>query len=558
MTTVFLCSIPEFSNDYKHVADFSNRQKQLEWMYNKCIIDLQTNTKIDNFTDSITLNYTMNTNMRKCDYLYAQGTDGRYFFFFITNMEQLTTSTVKIYLELDVWQTYQFDIQLFPSYVVRQHVKRWNADGTPCKEIVSENFPQYEYISQVQQKMCGINNGSYIYVSTSPLGLISDSSGGGDTPKPDIPSGGCGNVELGIPSIDGFKFIKGEEGMNSYAVNIGDGVMTIGYGCTDEYDTETYNILKSNEPVSEELASEYFAMSLVSNYGVPLKNSLANDGITVSQNEFDAILSFYYNAGSGSWANSDIRACLLSGDKDGAYTAWLTQNIREGTQFETGLRARRQREANVFKNNTYEIKSITMYGQGGSVLGTVSPDESHIPPLISDECSQPTGLVEIEDENGVKGMFPCASGRFQNVYPNYQDGDYHGAVDLSGNDGVNIYPPRDNMTVVKVVGGHPNVSNPSIGYGNYCVLEDNETKQRYWFGHMRTTPLVQVGDTVNQNTVIGNVGTSGYSTGPHLHYEIRVSPYGSANRINPIKYIYSSDGSKHEPSIYETFTRGEL
>lgn len=75
-------------------------------MQQRCILSLTTNAKIDNFTDSITLNYTMNSNMRKCDYLYGQGNDGKYFFYFITNMEQLTTSTVKIYFELDVWQTY--------------------------------------------------------------------------------------------------------------------------------------------------------------------------------------------------------------------------------------------------------------------------------------------------------------------------------------------------------------------------------------------------------------------------------------------------------------------
>ncbi len=334
--------------------------------------------------------------------------------------------------------------------------------------------------------------------------------------------------------------------------------MTIGYGCTDAYDGDNYVTLKANEPVSDELASTIMAQSLVSNYGIPLKNSLASDGLTVSPNEFDAILSFVYNAGLGSWNNSAIRTALLNGDKNGAYNAWLTQNIMSGTQFENGLRARRQAEANIFKSSQYELRTIVIYGQGGSVVGSLNASESHVPSLISDECSQPTGLVEIEDENGIKGMFPCASGRFTNVYPNYNDGTYHGAVDLSGNDSVNIYPPRDNMKVVKVVGGYPNERNDSIGYGNYCVLEDNETKQRYWFGHMRTTPLVQEGDTVNQNTVLGNVGTSGYSTGPHLHYEIRVSPYGSNNRINPIKYIYSSDGRKHEPSINETFTRGEL
>ena len=54
MTTVYLCQIPDFSNDYKHVADFSSRSNQIQWMNERCVLDLQTNAKIDNFTESIT------------------------------------------------------------------------------------------------------------------------------------------------------------------------------------------------------------------------------------------------------------------------------------------------------------------------------------------------------------------------------------------------------------------------------------------------------------------------------------------------------------------------
>ena len=154
-------------------------------------------------------------------------------------------------------------------------------------------------------------------------------------------------------------------------------------------------------------------------------------------------------------------------------------------------------------------------------------------------------------------MFPVESGRFTNVYPNYNDGTYHGAVDLSGNDNKPIYAPRNNMKVVKVVGGYPNERNDSIGYGNYVVLEDLSTGLRSWYGHMRATPEVFEGDTVGVDSILGYVGTSGFSTGPHLHYEIRQSPYTSSDRINPIKYIYTSDGNKHQPSISETFTRGQ-
>lgn len=562
MTTINLCCLPELNKDYKNVYDFNSREEQLTFMQSKTILQLETNAKIDDFTSNITLNYGMNSNIRKCDYLFAQGIDGKYFFFFIDNIEKVTTSTVKLYLTLDVWQTYHLDIQLKPSYVIRQHVPRWNADGTPTKEIVSEPIGLGTYVISGQpQAKYKTNEGCYIYYSSAPIGMItkngtSNSGSGGDVPP--TPGGGCGNQELGIPTPNGFKFIKGFEGLAQYGHDIGDGAgETIGYGTTQAYDAETYHILKANEPVSDELASQYYAESLVANYGMALRNQLVNDNTNVTNTEFDALLSFVYNAGLGSYQNSGIRSCLLNGDKQGAYNAWLTQNILPGTQYEQGLRARRLAEANIFLKGEYEIRNITVYGQGGSVIGSINADESSVPPLISNECKTGLTTIDIEDELGFTYMFPVESGRFTNVYPNYNDGTYHGGIDLSGNDNKPIYAPRNNMKVVKVVGGYPNERNDSIGYGNYVVLEDLSTGFRSWYGHMRATPLVNEGDVVGVDTILGYVGTSGFSTGPHLHYEIRQSPYTSSDRINPIKYIYTSDGNKHQPSISEVFTRGQ-
>jgi murein DD-endopeptidase MepM/ murein hydrolase activator NlpD len=56
------------------------------------------------------------------------------------------------------------------------------------------------------------------------------------------------------------------------------------------------------------------------------------------------------------------------------------------------------------------------------------------------------------------------------------------------------------------------------GYGNLVIIE-NGPYQTY-YAHLSSIP-VKVGDTVNPGQVIGISGSTGNSTGPHLHYEIR-------------------------------------
>lgn len=525
MSTIYLCSIPEFSQDYKNVGRFNNLQSQLTFMNTKVKKQVVSNTKIDRFMSSITLNTPMDSIVRSCDYLFSMTTDGEYVFYFVNQIEILTTSTVRLMVTLDVWQTYHLRMTLLPSFVERCHVPRWKSTGIPAKEIVSEPLGNYES-TVIKEENVPNNKGVYIITSTTPLGKVSNRpSGGSGGGGGDIPSGGCGNPSEGIPTPNGFLFIKGYEGLAQYAHNIGDGVMTIGYGCTDAYDGDNYVLLKANEPVSDELASTIMAQSLVSNYGIPLKNSLASDGLTVSPNEFDAILSFVYNAGLGSWNNSGIRTALLNGDKNGAYTAWLTQNIMSGTQFEEGLRARRQAEANIFKNKQYELRTIVIYGQGGSVVGSLEASNSHIPALISNEC-QTQGTItshDCVDGNGNKWLFPVG-GIISSVYPNYPDGTYHGAIDIAGNKLQPIYPPEDGFTVYQSGWN-------TGGYGNLCILHHTATDTYHYFAHQNELPLVSEGQTVNHTDCIGYVGTTGNSTGYHLHWEIRDSDLST--KINP-------------------------
>ncbi len=71
------------------------------------------------------------------------------------------------------------------------------------------------------------------------------------------------------------------------------------------------------------------------------------------------------------------------------------------------------------------------------------------------------------------------------------------------------------------------------GYGNAIIIEHPETSQRTLYGHLSTV-MVQAGMSVDRGTVIGQVGSTGLSTGPHLHFEVRQLTDDGWSPINPI------------------------
>ena len=69
------------------------------------------------------------------------------------------------------------------------------------------------------------------------------------------------------------------------------------------------------------------------------------------------------------------------------------------------------------------------------------------------------------------------------------------------------------------------------GYGNLVVIEHDNNMQTY-YAHLNDI-YVEQGQEIATEEVIGTVGNTGFSTGPHLHFELRVDD----NKVNPINYI---------------------
>ena len=72
-------------------------------------------------------------------------------------------------------------------------------------------------------------------------------------------------------------------------------------------------------------------------------------------------------------------------------------------------------------------------------------------------------------------------------------------------------------------------------YGNYVEVQTS-TGLIIYYAHMTNTIRVSVGQKVTKGQLIGNMGNSGSSTGPHLHFEIRDA---SGNRLNPCRTAFA-------------------
>jgi len=69
------------------------------------------------------------------------------------------------------------------------------------------------------------------------------------------------------------------------------------------------------------------------------------------------------------------------------------------------------------------------------------------------------------------------------------------------------------------------------GYGNYVVIA-HDGQYSTLYGHMKQT-LVTVGQEVKAGDRIGLCGSTGTSTGPHLHFELMID----GSTTNPIPYV---------------------
>ncbi len=112
------------------------------------------------------------------------------------------------------------------------------------------------------------------------------------------------------------------------------------------------------------------------------------------------------------------------------------------------------------------------------------------------------------------------------VHPVYGTDRFHYGVDIGAGGGTAIWAPADGTVIAATY---------SSGYGNYVTIA-HDNGYTTLCAHMASI-AVSYGDRVSQGQVIGYVGTTGVSTGYHIHYEV----HSGGSTIDPlsVSYIYA-------------------
>ncbi len=128
---------------------------------------------------------------------------------------------------------------------------------------------------------------------------------------------------------------------------------------------------------------------------------------------------------------------------------------------------------------------------------------------------------------GIKGTgqlgYPTDYRTISAGFPNYSSGRYHGGVDFPCPTGSNVYAADGGVVIL--------VKYLNYSYG-YHVMIDHGNGIQTLYAH-NSAILVSPGQTVTKGQIIAKSGSTGNSTGPHCHFEVRLN----GTQVNPLAYL---------------------
>lgn len=146
------------------------------------------------------------------------------------------------------------------------------------------------------------------------------------------------------------------------------------------------------------------------------------------------------------------------------------------------------------------------------------------PPAPAPPSSEPPAPTPPSSPPSASGVFPVAGP------VTYGDGLGAGR----GHQGQDMAAAAGTPVVAPVSGTITKVAYQEDAAGQYVVLDGNDGRSYFFAHNQRGSVPVQAGDAVSAGTLIARIGSTGRSTGPHLHFEIWVGGWRSSAKSAPI------------------------
>ena len=183
-------------------------------------------------------------------------------------------------------------------------------------------------------------------------------------------------------------------------------------------------------------------------------------------------------------------------------------DIREGDEFEV----------------IYEEKSVNGKQVGtGNILAARFTNRGKTYSAVRFTSSQGIASYFRDDGTSMRKAFIRTPVDFARISSRFSIGRRHPILNkIRAHKGVDYAAPRG--TPIKATGdGKIVLAGRRGGYGNAVIIQ-HSGKYRTLYGHMQGFAKgIKTGGTVKQGQIIGYIGTTGLSTGPHLHYEFQVN-----------------------------------
>ena len=122
----------------------------------------------------------------------------------------------------------------------------------------------------------------------------------------------------------------------------------------------------------------------------------------------------------------------------------------------------------------------------------------------------------------VPGHFTISSSYGYRIHPIFNTNKAHTGIDI---------PAPTGTPAVSIDSGKVIFSGVQSGYGNTVMIQHDDGKVTLYAHNSEL--LVSVGQRVQKGQVVSKIGSTGNSTGPHLHFEVRIN----GNHVNPVSYI---------------------